>query len=165
MKHTMVLTGDVNLRNVTDPDHPFALVAETLHASDIVFGNLEGCLYDSDDELPYKQGWRQALAEAHDVRLIPHRQEFVVAPQVWSAPLELGAVDVPRGLVQVVPGEQHLAAVGAGPRRLIGRQGPAAPRALEMAQKTLHGQERQPPDKRGLAPLHSPARRTVSGRL
>ena len=56
----MVLTGDVNLRNVTDPDHPFALVAETLKASDIVFGNLEGCLYDSDDELAYKQGWRHA---------------------------------------------------------------------------------------------------------
>jgi hypothetical protein len=56
----MVLTGDVNLRNVTDPDQPFALVAETLQASDIVFGNLEGCLYDSDDELPYKQGWRHA---------------------------------------------------------------------------------------------------------
>ena len=60
MKHTMVLTGDVNLRNVTDPDLPFLLVAETLQDADVVYGNLEGCLYDSDDELPYKQGWRHA---------------------------------------------------------------------------------------------------------
>ena len=60
MKHTMLLTGDVNLRNVTDPDRPFAHVAETLQGADIVFGNLEGCLYDSEEELPYKTGWRHA---------------------------------------------------------------------------------------------------------
>ena len=60
MKHTMVLTGDVNLRNVTDPELPFARVAETLRGADVVFGNLEGCLFDSDQELPYKGGWRHA---------------------------------------------------------------------------------------------------------
>ena len=60
MKHTMLLTGDVNLRNVTDPDRPFAHVAETLQGADVVFGNLEGCLYDSEEELPYKTGWRHA---------------------------------------------------------------------------------------------------------
>ena len=60
MRHTMLLTGDVNLRNVTDPDVPFALAAETMREADVVFGNLEGCLFDSDQELPYKQGWRHA---------------------------------------------------------------------------------------------------------
>jgi poly-gamma-glutamate capsule biosynthesis protein CapA/YwtB (metallophosphatase superfamily) len=43
---TMILTGDVNLMNVDDPAVPFAHVQEDFHAADIVFGNLECCLYD-----------------------------------------------------------------------------------------------------------------------
>ena len=41
----MVLTGDVNLMNVTDPRTPFSLVEDKLRAADIVFCNLECCLY------------------------------------------------------------------------------------------------------------------------
>jgi len=40
----MILTGDVNLMNVTDAAVPFALVADELHKADLVFGNLECCL-------------------------------------------------------------------------------------------------------------------------
>jgi hypothetical protein len=40
----MILTGDVNLMNVTDPDVPFALVGDELRNADVVFGNLECCL-------------------------------------------------------------------------------------------------------------------------
>ena len=54
---TVILTGDVNLRNVTDPQEPFSLVAATLRKADVVFGNLEGCLYDSEEDLPYKRGF------------------------------------------------------------------------------------------------------------
>ncbi len=60
MKTTIFLTGDVNLRGVTDPAMPFALVADRLGRSDLLFGNLEGCLYDSEVELAYKLGWRHA---------------------------------------------------------------------------------------------------------
>ena len=60
MKTTMFLTGDVNLRGVTDPNRPFDLVAGELREADLLFGNLEGCLYDSDVELAYKRGWRHA---------------------------------------------------------------------------------------------------------
>jgi poly-gamma-glutamate capsule biosynthesis protein CapA/YwtB (metallophosphatase superfamily) len=42
----MILTGDVNLMNVTDPKAPFALVADELHATDVVFSNLECCLVE-----------------------------------------------------------------------------------------------------------------------
>jgi len=42
----MILTGDVNLMNVTDPDVPFKRVAEEFRATDVVFSNLECCLYD-----------------------------------------------------------------------------------------------------------------------
>ena len=45
MATKMILTGDVNLMNVTDPVVPFALVREELCATPIVFSNLECCLY------------------------------------------------------------------------------------------------------------------------
>jgi poly-gamma-glutamate synthesis protein (capsule biosynthesis protein) len=42
----MILTGDINLMNVADPAVPFARVSKEFLAADIVFGNLECCLYD-----------------------------------------------------------------------------------------------------------------------
>ena len=58
----MILTGDINLGNVTNPNKPFELVANILHQEDIVFGNLEGCLSDVIDPNHYmsKSGWRNA---------------------------------------------------------------------------------------------------------
>ena len=44
MAAKMILTGDVNLMNVTDPLVPFSLVRDELRAADIVFANLECCL-------------------------------------------------------------------------------------------------------------------------
>ncbi len=44
MAAKMILTGDVNLMNVTDPAAPFALVKAELGAADMVFSNLECCL-------------------------------------------------------------------------------------------------------------------------
>ncbi|MCW5605989.1 MAG: CapA family protein, partial [Burkholderiales bacterium] len=46
MQHKLLLTGDVNLMNVTDPAVPFARVGSELRGADIVFSNLECCLYD-----------------------------------------------------------------------------------------------------------------------
>jgi len=46
MPQTLILTGDVNLMGVTDPDVPFRHVAPLLRQADVVFGNLECCLYD-----------------------------------------------------------------------------------------------------------------------
>src|SRR6266403_1010975 len=45
MATRMILTGDVNLMNVTDPAVPFALVKDEFRATEIVFCNLECCLY------------------------------------------------------------------------------------------------------------------------
>lgn len=46
MSHTlMMFTGDINLMNVADPALPFGRVIDTLHRADILFGNLECCLY------------------------------------------------------------------------------------------------------------------------
>src|SRR5437667_7808056 len=46
MKRTLMLTGDVNLMNVTDPQVPFALIQNTLRQADVLFGNLECCFYE-----------------------------------------------------------------------------------------------------------------------
>ena len=48
MRQTMILTGDLMLRSVTDTTKPFSRVADVLNEADVVFGNLEGALYDSD---------------------------------------------------------------------------------------------------------------------
>ena len=45
MPQTMMLTGDVNLMNVTTPDVPFRLVAPSFKQSEFVFSNLECCFY------------------------------------------------------------------------------------------------------------------------
>ena len=47
MSLRMILTGDVNLMNVTDPKAPFARVIDELQQADMVFSNLECCLVDT----------------------------------------------------------------------------------------------------------------------
>src|SRR2546426_11429769 len=48
MKRVLMLTGDVNLMNVTDPQVPFARIKDTLRQADVLFGNLETCFYEPD---------------------------------------------------------------------------------------------------------------------
>jgi poly-gamma-glutamate synthesis protein (capsule biosynthesis protein) len=45
VQRQLLLTGDVNLMSVNDPRVPFARAAATLRAADVLFGNLECCLY------------------------------------------------------------------------------------------------------------------------
>jgi poly-gamma-glutamate capsule biosynthesis protein CapA/YwtB (metallophosphatase superfamily) len=47
MPSKLILTGDVNLMNVTDATVPFARVADELHEADVVFSNLECCLVET----------------------------------------------------------------------------------------------------------------------
>ena len=49
MPARMILTGDVNLMNVDDPSVPFARVRDTFARADLVFSNLECCLYQPAD--------------------------------------------------------------------------------------------------------------------
>jgi poly-gamma-glutamate capsule biosynthesis protein CapA/YwtB (metallophosphatase superfamily) len=46
---SMILAGDVNLMNVADPAVPFARIGSELRAADLVFANLECCLYEPPD--------------------------------------------------------------------------------------------------------------------
>ena len=45
MPAQLLLTGDINLMNVSDARAPFARVAGALRAASVVFGNLECCFY------------------------------------------------------------------------------------------------------------------------
>ena len=43
MRQTMILTGEINLKTVTDPTVPFGRVTKELGEADLVFANLESC--------------------------------------------------------------------------------------------------------------------------
>lgn len=50
MRRLMIFTGDVNLMNVADPAVPFRRVSAAVKEADVVFGNLECCLYQPSAE-------------------------------------------------------------------------------------------------------------------
>jgi poly-gamma-glutamate capsule biosynthesis protein CapA/YwtB (metallophosphatase superfamily) len=65
MKRTLMLTGDVNLMNVTDPEVPFARVKDTLGQADVLFGNLECCFYEPESAHALeREGFYAPLASA-----------------------------------------------------------------------------------------------------
>lgn len=55
MRQTLILTGDVNFLNVSDPAIPFARVSDVLSKADVVFGNLECCLSDPPQDYSFDQ--------------------------------------------------------------------------------------------------------------
>ena len=60
-----MLTGDVNLMNVADPEVPFARVKDTLRQADVLFGNLECCFYEPPRGHPLeREGFYAPLASA-----------------------------------------------------------------------------------------------------
>jgi poly-gamma-glutamate capsule biosynthesis protein CapA/YwtB (metallophosphatase superfamily) len=65
MKRTLMLTGDVNLMNVTDPRVPFARIRDTLRQADVLFGNLECCFYEpADGHSVDREGFHAPLVSA-----------------------------------------------------------------------------------------------------
>jgi poly-gamma-glutamate synthesis protein (capsule biosynthesis protein) len=65
MKRTLMLTGDVNLMNVTDPEVPFSRVKDTLRRADVLFGNLECCFYEpAAGHAVEREGFYAPLASA-----------------------------------------------------------------------------------------------------
>jgi poly-gamma-glutamate synthesis protein (capsule biosynthesis protein) len=65
MQRVLMLTGDVNLMNVTDPQVPFARVTDTLRQADVLFGNLECCFYEpATGHSLDREGFHAPLASA-----------------------------------------------------------------------------------------------------
>ncbi|HEU0290427.1 MAG TPA: CapA family protein [Burkholderiales bacterium] len=70
MSTTLLLTGDINLMNVTEPRAPFARVASTLKQADVRFANLECCFYDPPGERsPGDEGFYASPAAGEALRL------------------------------------------------------------------------------------------------
>jgi len=66
----ILLTGDVNLMNVTDPAGPFAQVAAEFKSADLVFSNLECCFYEPDAaHAPDREGFFAPLASAEALKI------------------------------------------------------------------------------------------------
>jgi poly-gamma-glutamate synthesis protein (capsule biosynthesis protein) len=60
-----MLTGDVNLMHVTDPQVPFSRVRDTLRQADVLFGNLECCFYEPPGGHPLeREGFYAPLTSA-----------------------------------------------------------------------------------------------------
>ena len=69
-----MLTGDVNLMNVTDPAVPFARVADTLRGADVLFGNLECCFYEpAGGHALEREGFYAPLASAQALVVAGYR--------------------------------------------------------------------------------------------
>src|SRR5262249_3094353 len=65
MRRTLMLTGDINLMNVTDPRVPFIRVEDTLRQADVLFGNLECCFYEpAAGHSVDREGFYASLASA-----------------------------------------------------------------------------------------------------
>ena len=64
---TLLLLGDINIQQRTDPIDALRNVRTTLNNADLVYGNLEGLLVKSegpDKDLPDKNGWQHLGPEA-----------------------------------------------------------------------------------------------------
>ena len=81
---------------------------------------------------------REALAETDDVLLLPHRHHLEVPPHVGPPAFEGFPRKAPSGGGEVVPGIEHLSAIGAGPVGLVRREARAAPGAFEVVEVATH---------------------------
>ena len=70
MKHSVILTGDINLLGVSDPAVPFARIAEDLRSADVVFSNLECSFYEPGTERSVEdEGFYATLKSAEALKL------------------------------------------------------------------------------------------------
>src|ERR1700722_2043895 len=97
----LILTGDVNLMNVADPATPFRRVADEFRAADMVFANLECCLY--------------APPRAHSF----HNEGFYADPEIGAAALREAGIaavgianNVNYGDAAILSSIKHLDAAG-----------------------------------------------------
>ena len=81
MRQTMLRTGEIKLKTVTDPTLPFARVTTELGEADLVFANLECLLADPP-----------AASATHQVAFHRTREGFSASPVAGEA-LKLAGFD------------------------------------------------------------------------
>lgn len=86
MKRVLMLTGDVNLMNVTDPQVPFARVTDTLRRADVLFGNLECCFHEpADGHSLEHEGFHAPAASARALVIAGYRAVGVANNVTYGA--------------------------------------------------------------------------------
>jgi len=98
----ILLTGDVNLMNVTDPVGPFAQVAAEFNSADLVLSNLECCFYEPDAAHALdREGFFAPLAAAEALKIagidavgIANNVNYGTAP-IFSSIARLDQLGVP----------------------------------------------------------------------
>src|SRR5271165_6001363 len=116
MTAKLILTGDINLMNVSNPLVPFSLVRDEFRAADLVFSNLECCLC--------------APSSGHSL----DREGFFADPAVAGEALKSGGIQAVGIANNVNYGETAITAsiarldeigiehAGAGANRVLARQ-------------------------------------------
>src|SRR5260221_1508646 len=87
----MILTGDVNLMGVDDPAVPFARVAAEFRGADVVFSNLECCLYEPAAHSHDNEGFFAAPAAGGEALKGGGIQAVGIANNVNFAAAAIGA--------------------------------------------------------------------------
>ena len=88
LKATMILTGDVKLMNVDDPAVPFGRVRDEFRAADIVFSNLECCLYEPPSgHAPENEGFFASPVIGGEAMLVagPSTDQFATTASVCGS--------------------------------------------------------------------------------
>ncbi|SSW67471.1 CapA family protein [Achromobacter agilis] len=68
MNHTLYLLGDINLKGVDDATGLFDRIRQPLLAADLVFANLECCLYDLPEHAQERRGFYTSPRHAQALR-------------------------------------------------------------------------------------------------
>lgn len=89
---TILLLGDINIEQRANPADAFRNVRATLEGADLVYGNLEGLLVNSegpDKDLPDKTGWQHIGPEAVQALKAGYIQAVGVANNVAYGPVNI----------------------------------------------------------------------------
>ena len=107
MRHSLHLLGDINLKGVANPSRIFDVVGPQLAQADMVFANLECCLFDGADGAAEKRGFyvpttAAALLKAGGLQVVGTANNVNIGAEAITSSLsaltEAGIASVGAGL-------------------------------------------------------------------
>ncbi|MGE7472477.1 CapA family protein [Bosea sp. NPDC003192] len=107
MRHSLHLLGDINLKGVANPSRIFDVVGPQLAQADMVFANLECCLFDGADGAAEKRGFyvpttAAALLKAGGLQVVGTANNVNIGAEAIASSLstlaEAGIASVGAGL-------------------------------------------------------------------
>jgi len=107
MRHSLYLLGDINLKGVANPSRIFDVVGPQLAQADMVFANLECCLFDGAEQAAEKRGFyvpttAAALLKAGGLQVVGTANNVTIGAEAIASSLsalaEAGITTVGGGL-------------------------------------------------------------------